>query len=89
MLFSLYKATKSLKKWGGENRLLEILIEHNIFYFACGLCEEWSCLEHEDWLLKNLLGSSVLVILTTALMQVRASSLLEICVDVASQGIVW
>lgn len=38
VLFSLYKATKSLKKWGGENRLLEILIEHNIFYFACGLC---------------------------------------------------
>ncbi|KAJ8595198.1 hypothetical protein M405DRAFT_391469 [Rhizopogon salebrosus TDB-379] len=38
LLFSLYKALESFRSWGGDNRLLEVLIHHNIFYFACGMC---------------------------------------------------
>ncbi|KAG2756984.1 hypothetical protein P692DRAFT_20713469, partial [Suillus brevipes Sb2] len=37
VLFSLYKAAASFKTWGRKNRLLEIFIQHNIFYFACGM----------------------------------------------------
>ncbi|KAG2145367.1 uncharacterized protein EDB93DRAFT_518746 [Suillus bovinus] len=66
MFFSLCKATANFRNWACKNRLLEILIQHNIFYITCGLC------------------SSVIVILTTALLQVSTSSLLEIYVDVAS-----
>ncbi|KAG1821077.1 uncharacterized protein BJ212DRAFT_1337268 [Suillus subaureus] len=58
VFFSLYKATKSFRNWGRKNRLLEILIQHNIFYFACGLC------------------SSVIVILTTALLQASYGNLM-------------
>ncbi|KAG1843795.1 hypothetical protein DFJ58DRAFT_731465 [Suillus subalutaceus] len=70
VFFSLYKATESFRNWGRNNRLLEILIQYNIFYFTCGLC-----------------SSVVVTIPTTALLQVSASSLLEICVDGTSQAI--
>ncbi|KAG0702950.1 hypothetical protein DFH29DRAFT_468718 [Suillus ampliporus] len=38
LFFSLRRAAASFRNWGHENRLLEILVQHNIFYFACGLC---------------------------------------------------
>ncbi|KIJ66648.1 hypothetical protein HYDPIDRAFT_26084 [Hydnomerulius pinastri MD-312] len=37
LLFTLYRSIKHYQDHGGRSQLLHILIQHNIFYFACGL----------------------------------------------------
>ncbi|KAG1745273.1 hypothetical protein EDB19DRAFT_2023735 [Suillus lakei] len=37
MFFTLYRSIKHYKSLANENHLLSILIQHNIFYFICGL----------------------------------------------------
>jgi len=37
LLFTLYRSIKHYQSLGSDNLLLKILVQHNIFYFACGL----------------------------------------------------
>ncbi|KAJ8582589.1 hypothetical protein M405DRAFT_558204 [Rhizopogon salebrosus TDB-379] len=37
LLFTVYRSINHYQSLGGDNPLLKILIQHNIFYFACGL----------------------------------------------------